>query len=75
MLINKAYVDQTALAHERSIEALTDELVQLVFILACMLVRVPKVALDLGYDSTHGGKEGSQGHLVSIARIDRLACL
>ena len=72
LLIDQTDVDQTAFAHEGRIEALADELVQLVLVLAGVLARVPEVALDLGDDGAHRGEEGGQRHLVTVSCVNRL---
>ena len=38
-----------------------------------MLSWIPKVALDLGHDCTHGCEEWCQSHLIAVPRVNRLA--
>ena len=75
MLVDEADVDQAALAQESYKEAIGEQLMDLVFVLTCMFVWVPEVALNLGHHGAHSCKERRQGHLVPIPRIDWLARL
>ena len=47
----------------------------LILVLARVDVRVPEEALHLRHHRTHGGEEGSQRHLVTVAGVHRLASL
>ena len=38
-----------------------------------MLSWIPKVALNLGHDCTHGRKERCQSHLIAVPSVNRLA--
>ena len=44
-----------------------------ILVLAGVLIRVPKIALDLWHHCAHSCKEGCQGHLVAVPRVYRFS--
>ena len=70
LLVDHADVDQTSLSHENHLETFSYHLVHLVFVLASMLIGIPKVTLYLWHDSAHRREEWSKSHFISVARVD-----
>lgn len=75
MLVDEADINQTSLAQERDKKSVGQQLVHLVLVLARMLVRIPKVALNLGNHRTHCREKRSERHFVAVSRVDGLAGL
>ena len=71
-VMDKADIDQAALAKEGHQETIGNQLMQLVLVLACMLSWIPEIALNLGHNGAHSRKERCQGHLVAVSRVDWL---